>query len=553
MTLSRGGTTKLAPMRGKRLRSGGVAVIAAVCLLLSAGGAGGAGPQLLRGSFGSFPDYMDPQLSYTAEGWTAMYDVYIPLLTYRHANGEAGSEVIPGLARSLPRISRDGRTYTLFLRKGLRYSNGRPVQASDFEYAVKRMFRLGSGGYPFYLGIVGAWRYLRHESRGISGIVSDDGTGKIVIHLERPQSSFTQLLALMFVAPVPQGTPMQDLSLQPPPATGPYAITSSEPGLGWSYARNPAWLPDNANLMPQLPSGHFSEIKIDVLHNALTQVREVERGELDWMQNPAPSSLIGSLKKRFGGSQFRIDPTLSTYYFWMNTTRPPFDDVRVRRAVNYAIDRRALARIYSGQISPGQQILPPGMPGYRKLDLYPFTVARAKAMIKAAHPTDRNITVWTDTESPNDEAAEYYVGVLRDLGFKTHLKVVNADNYFTVIGNAATPNLDTGWSDWFEDFPHPNDFFQPMLDGTSILPVNNGNFARIDVPSLNRKIARLARRRGPIPAAQYAALDRSYTKLAPWAPYGTRTLTTFVSKRIDLSKVVFNSSFFADLASFQLR
>ena len=104
---------------------------------------------ILNGTYASFPDYMDPHLSYTAEGWSAMGDVYIPLLTYKHAEGDEGSEVIPGLAKDLPEISKDGKTYTLFLRPGLKYSDGSPVKASDFRFAVERMIQLNSGGSPF--------------------------------------------------------------------------------------------------------------------------------------------------------------------------------------------------------------------------------------------------------------------------------------------------------------------------------------------------------------------------------------------------------------------
>ncbi len=119
-----------------------------------------------------------------------------------------------------------------------------------------------------------------------------------------------------------------------------------------------------------------------------------------------------------------------------------------------------------------------------------------------------DITVWTDTESPNNEAGEYYEGVLKELGFNTKLKIINADNYFTVIGNQSTPDLDTGWSDWFEDYPHPNDFFQPLLAGESILQTNNGNFANIDEPALNKEIAKLGEEQlGPEQEAAYAELD----------------------------------------------
>ena len=90
----------------------------------------------------------------------------------------------------------------------------------------------------------------------------------------------------------------------------------------------------------------------------------------------------------------------------MNTTKPPFNDLKVRQAVNYAVDPAALERIYAGQLAGTQQILPPGMPGYKKFELYPHNMAKAKALIKEANPSDTNITVWTDNESPNNEAGE---------------------------------------------------------------------------------------------------------------------------------------------------
>lgn len=533
--------------------------VAAACLSLSAALAGADQPapnteaSVLRATYASFPDYMDPQLSYTQEGWTAMYNTYVPLLTYRHAGGKAGSEVIPGLAENLPKITDGGRTYTLFLRRGLRYSNGEPVRASDFEFAVERMFRLYSGGFPFYTSIVGAIDFLQKKRSGISGIVTDNRTGKIVIRLQQPRGTFTQELALMFVAPVPPSTPMRAASSHPPPATGPYAITRSQPGVGWSYSRNPAW-EQNGKLMPQLPGGHVDVIEVEVLRNPEKQVEEVERGSFDWMQNPPSIRRYDEIARKYRGTQFRSSNTLSTYYFWMNTRKPPFDDLRVRRAVNYAVDAAALRRIYAGQLTPTHQILPPGMPGYRRFDLYPHDLAKARRLIAEAHPEDRRITVWTDTESPNAEAGMYYAGVLRKLGFHVRLKVLSAFNYFSVIGNTSTPNLDTGWGNWFEDYPHPDDWFQPLLAGSSILQRNNGNFAQIDAPALNRKIAGL-RSRPLDPGAEhrYAALDRSYMKLAPWVPYGTYALSTFVSERVDLGKVIYNPTFGPDLTSFQFK
>jgi peptide/nickel transport system substrate-binding protein len=519
----------------------------------SASGGGQKGG-ILDGTYGSFPDYMDPALSYTAEGWNAMAEVYLPLLTYKHAGGKEGSEVIPGLAQELPKISNGGKTYTLFLRPGLRYSDGTPVRASDFPYSVERMIKLNSPGAPFYLTIDGAEKFAETKRGPIPGIETDDKSGKIVINLEGPRGTFVNELGLLFVAMLPKGTPVEDLSADPPPATGPYMITKSQPGKGWEYKRNPYWAKANGQAMPDLPGGVVDGAKITVVRNEQSQVADVEQGVYDWMQNPPPSSLYAEVKEKFDGSQFRVEPAISTYFFWMNTKEPPFDDVKVRQAVNFAVDPRALERIYAGQLVASHQVLPPGMPGYEAFDLYPHNMAKAEELMDEAKPSDMDVTVWTDSESPNNEAGEYFNEVLKELGFNTTFKALNADNYTTVIGNLSTPNLDAGWGNWFQDYPHPNDFFQLLLAGESIQPTNNYNFAQFDDPAINEKIAKLATEQlGPQQEEAYSKLDREVMEQAPWAPFGTRTLTTFVSDEIDLDSVVFNPTWGQYLTSFEYK
>jgi len=532
------------------------AAVIAVGLASCGGGSDSSGKEggTLNATYASFPDYLDPALSYTAEGWTAMYDTYIPLLTYKHANGQAGSEVEPGLAKEMPKISDGEKTYTLFLRPGLKYSDGTPVKASDFTYAVERLFKVDSGASPFYTAIVGAEKFAETKTGGIPGIETNDKTGEIVIHLTKPRGTFTNELGLMFVAPVPQGTPNKNLSTEPPPATGPYVITKADPGKGWSYERNPYWEKANGPAMPNYPAGHMDKINVTIIRNPSTQVNDVEQGKFDWMQTQPPPDRLPEVKAKYEGSQFRVEKTISNYYFWMNVTKPPFDDLKVRQAVNYAVDPAALERIYVGSLVGSQQILPAGMPGYEKFELYPHNLAKAKQLIKEANPSDMDVTVWGDNEAENEAAVTYYNDVLQQLGFKTSLKIINADNYFTVIGNQTTPELDTGWSDWFQDYPHPNDFFQPLISGESILPTNNANLAEIDVPEFNEKISRLGEvPLGPKEEGEYAQLDREVMEQAPWAPYGNRAVSTFVSSAIDLDKVIFNLTFGQALTSFQFK
>lgn len=541
--------------RGKAITKFWPAVALALALWLTAVPAAGAASapaqRAFQGAYTSFPDYLDPQLAYTSEGWTAMYDTYIPLLTYRHAEGKAGSEVIPGLATALPQITDGGLTYTLFLRPGLKYSNGRPVHASDFKFTIERLFRVYSGGSPFYTGIVGAKRFAQKKSAHISGITTNDGSGKIVIHLVKPQNDFNSLLALLFAAPVPSSTPMRDQSSSPPPATGPYAITESKFGRGWSYARNPAWKKNGA-LMPEIPGGHVGRIEISVIPDQSLQVRELKRGNLDWLFDPPPTHFLPELEAGGGGVQLRVEPTISTYYFWLNTSKAPFDDLKVRQAVEYAVDPRRLSLIYSGQLAPTDQILPPDMPGYEQFDLYPYNLETARRLIREAAPKDRTITVWTDNEPPNDDAGLYYKLALQKLGFHVTLEVINPDNYFFKIGNPRTTNLDTGFSAWFEDFPHPNDFFQPLLAQKPTGSFTN-NFSRFVDPTLNAEVKALERRPGPIDEPAYAALDRRFMEQAPIVPFGTRTLTAAFSRRVDLNSFIWNPTFESDFTSFQFK
>lgn len=530
------------------------AAVAVFGLVACGSGSSGGGKEggILNVTYSSFPDHMDPQLSYTAEGWTAMGEVYIPLLTYSHAEGKAGTKIVPGLAKAMPKISDDGKTYTLFLRPGLKYSDGSPVKASDFPYAIERMLKLTSSGSPFYTTIVGAEKFAETKTGGIPGIKADDKSGEIQIELEAPRSTFVDELALLFAAPVPQGTPVEDLSADPAPATGPYMITKSQPGKGWEYKHNPYWAKANSKAMPDYPSGHVDGAKVTVIRNDETQVNDIEQGKFDWMQNPPPASSYTRVKEKYEGTQFKEHSTISTYYFWMNQKKAPFDDLKVRQAVNYAVDPAALERIYSGTLVGTQQILPPGMPGYEKFELYPHDMAKAKKMIEEADPADMDITVWTDDESPNKEAGEYYEGLLGELGFNTELKVLNADNYYAVIGNENTPDLDTGWFDWFQDYPHPNDFFQPLLSGESISPTNNSNFSQTDEPELTREIAKLNEEQlGPEQEERYAGLDKNLMEVAPWAPYGNRTIPTFVSSAINLDNIIWNPTFFEYLTSFE--
>jgi peptide/nickel transport system substrate-binding protein len=551
-------------LRTKTLALTGMAAALACALTLSAcgsssstggsEGSGGSDGGTLKATIGSFPDYLDPGLGLSVESLNSFYNTYIPLLTYAHADGKAGGKVVPGLATAMPKVSDGGRTYELTLAKGLHYSNGEPVKASDFPATIERVFELNSPGSPFYEDIVGAEQFAKTKQGGIPGIEANDKTGAITIHLVKPRGTFENELALPTAAPLPAKTAAEDLTLRPPPATGPYVITAAKAGRGWDFGRNPQWAKSNAKLVPTVPGGHVDKIEFDVLRNPSTQVNDIESGRFDWMFNAPAADRYAEVKENFEGTQFEVNAAPGTYFFWLNTTHPPFGDVKVRQAVVTAVDARVLERVYAGQLLGTQQVLPPGMPGYEKLNLYPHSLAKAKELLAAANPSDRAITVWGDNESPNNEAVEYYGGVLEELGFEVTLKIINSDNYFTVIGNDSTADLDTGFAAWFAEYPNPNAFFQPMLTEGSLAPTNATNLARFADPGISAKIERLATEPlGPEQEAEYAQVDKEVMEQAPLVPYGNATAPTFVSSAIDLEAVIFNPTFSQDLTSFQFR
>jgi peptide/nickel transport system substrate-binding protein len=541
--------------RGRALVAAALIAVTALAVV-GCGSSGESSPDssTLQVTYASFPDYLDPSLSYSIEGLSAMWETYVPLLTYAHADGAAGTKVIPGLARAMPKITDGGRTYTLVLRKGLRYSDGTPVRASDFRATIERVLAMNSSSSPFFTDIVGAERFAKVKRGGITGIKTDDASGRIVIHLVKPRSTFTNELALLAAAPLPADTKHKDLSENPPPGTGPYAIVAAKVGRYWEYRRNPEWAKTDGPLMPQIPDGHYGAIDVQVISNPETAVNDVVRGKIDWMEEPPPPDRYEELTDRFEGTQLLVTPQIDVYYFWMNVRKPPFDNLQVRRAVNYAVDPAALERIYGGQMKSTQQVLPDAMPGHRPLHLYPHDLAKAREMIAAADPSERKVTVWTDDYGPNKQAGEYYEGVLKEIGLQPTLKVIPAANYTTIIGNESTPDLDTGWGDWYMDYPHPNDYFQPQLSGENILPTASSNYSRFDDPAINHQIAKLgAETLGPRQEAAYAQLDRAVMKQAPWAPFGTTEMITFVSSDIDLDKLVVSPVYGQDLATFAPR
>ena len=483
---------------------------------------------------------LDPALGFNILSNAVLTQVYTPLLTYKRVEGAEGTTLIPGLAEQLPKVSSDETTYSLRLRPGLVYANGRPVKASDFEHALRRVLNLASPGAFLYERIVGAVEY---EKRGepeadIEGIETDDRTRRITIRLERPYAAFDHLLALPFAAPVPAATPFRNATQQPPPGTGPFTITESEPEREFVMERNPEF---KSLGIEGVPAARLDRITTRVNLEKPKQAQDVLSGKLDYMSDSPPPDMLPTVKER-AGDRYERNPTTNTNWFFLNGRLPPFDDPRVREAVNYGVDRAALGRLYAGDLQVGCSFLPPGMPGYDKeLDTSgcpfgdpsePPDLARARALIRAADAAGAKVTVWGYSQSPQDDVVQAYTEMLNEIGLDAEPRLVDFQIWRATIGNEKT-KAQTGIDGWSQVFPHPLAYFS-LVDGDAIRSTSNKNTSNINDPHINHELDRLERELNiDAVADDWAELNRYMVGKGYLVPFGHRRRGTFVSDRID--------------------
>ena len=497
-------------------------------------------------------DYLDPGLSDTTEGWGVMWNVYLPLIGYAHVNGSSGATLVPYLAMSLPHISPNGRTYTLRLRRGLRYSNGAPVKASDFKRTIERDFVLDSAGAGFFRNIVGATRFAKRQKGEIRGIVTNNLQRTIVIHLIAPEGDFENVLASEFAAPVPSNAPRADMSLHPLPATGPYEIQSYTPHSRIVEVRNPHF--QAFRFDGNVPAGNPDRVTWGIVPTAATALRLVLSGKDDWMSYwPIPSKRLAGIEKRYP-TRFRVFASPNLAYFFMDTRVAPFDKRAVRQAVNFAISRKYLVHLAGGLAHATENILPPVYPSYRAHHLYRYDLRKARRLVRESGMRGTRVTVWNHDVPADLPFTEYLVSVLDKIGFRAHQKVLTASDYWSTLSESST-QAQIGFADWFQDYPHPLDWFGVLLNGRQTTSAHNDNYANFDVPWVDREIDSLTREPKLTPSIdrRWAELDRKVMQLAPWAPFLNREQVDFFSGRVRLRCYVNNVLYGFDYASICVR
>jgi len=477
------------------------------------------------------PDYFDPGLSYTVTGWQIMQHVYLGLVGYKWTAGPAGATIVPALATGLPQVSADGKDYKFTLRKGLKYSDGSPVKASDFRASIERLYKVSSPGVGFFSQIVGADQFSKTKTGHITGITTNDKTGSVEIKLTSPRGDFLQILGIPFAAIIPAKTPPSDQSTKGIPANGPYMISSYKPNRTFTVVRNPNYQPVSG-----IPKGNPDKVEGTILSEDTAALQSVLGGKSDYDFRTIPTDRLPEVQQKYK-DQLRLYTPANTYYLAMNTRVKPFDKLSARQAVNYAIDRSAMVQLFGGLGRTTQNFLPPTYPQYQKIDTYKTNLAKARALVKASGTAGMKVTVWGLNEAPSQPTVEYVADVLTKIGWKATPKLLAHDVYFTTIGNQKT-KAQIMYTDWYQDYPHPLDWFDVLLNGNRITETHNNNVSNADFPAANALIERLKKqpKLNDQVNQQWASLDRDYVvKYSAVAPYLNIEGTDFFSDKVDLS------------------
>jgi YVTN family beta-propeller protein len=456
------------------------------------------------------------------------------LVTYRRVDGAAGATLAGGLATEVPEPSADGRAYVFTLRPGVRYADGRAVQPDDFRNSLERFLRVTGDRFPpFYDSIAGArrCRELPRRCDLSAGIRTDRRARTVTIHLVRPDAELLHKLTLPFAFVVPPDTPLRTVGDEPPPGTGPYRFADWDADRGGTLVRNAHFRPSPHGR----PAGFADRIEVAVLPS-----RAIERaigdvtagaGDVTVLASPFAAAVrrerLAPLTAQAPG-QLHSGSAATVEYMFLNVARPPFDDIRVRRALNDAVDRARVVDLVGGPelATPSCQIVPVGFPGYEPYCPYGSRAGpdpeRARRLVVAAGAAGERVVV--SVPEFRARLGRYFVAVLKQLGLRASLRVREIGDHFAAV-NDPRSRVQIGYFNWSPDYFGPSSYIEP-------------NFACASNPShlCDGRLTRLTARARAVSGAEalglWAAADRRIVDVAAAVPLTNRRALVLVSKRV---------------------
>ena len=472
--------------------------------------------------------YLDP-----ARGWdggvNAFYRLMYRGLTMQTAgDAEDPNAIVADLATGLGEPSEDGLTWTYTLKDDIFFDNGDPITSTEVKFGISRAWDPQIGiGSPYLKNVIDAPE--GYEGPYVTGdlpTIETPDEKTIVFHLKAPYPEFDNVLAQANAVPFPEGSGAGDEFIKDVIASGPYTLDSYTPGSSIKLVRNEYWEPDSDDVRKGYPDAWDFEIGIDP---ATIDERMIAGQGSD--QNAIASKISSASLARIQTPELQeraiTAPAYCTTYMGLNTTKEPFDDVLVRQAVNYAIDRSSVQNASGGtQLADiATTIIPPTVTGHKDFDLYPSEgnagdPEKAKELLaEAGHEDGVSFTLDIRTNPVAQAQAEAVQESLAKANIEVKLNVIDASIFYETI---ATPSQQhdaaiTGWCpDWASS---ASTFIPPLFDGRNIVDRGNQNLAQFDDDAVNARIDEImAMGATPEAAEAWGELDEQIMESAPIAP-----------------------------------
>lgn len=491
---------------------------------------------------------MDPASEYYSIGWGLLRVMNRNLLTYKSVPAPEGNELVPDIASAQPQASEDGLTWTYTLKPNIKFSPpiNRAVVCDDFKAAFERMFGpAGEAGYTFYYSIIeGADNFK--PGGDLTGVqCQDDQT--LVFTLTEPAGDFPYRTAMPATAPIPaaenaaEGHEKNWGRLMP--TTGPYMWLGEDqvdfsdpaaakpaegyqPNRSMTLVRNPNWDPATDDVR----NAYVDEIQVKIGGETEDLMNKVKQGDLDVVEDGVvPSQILAEFKNDPTRQNFvSIHTSDVTRYLWMNTTLPPFNDVHVRKAVNYVVNKDALRRIRGGP-EYGEiagHIVPPSMSGALPASYDPYAtpghrgdVNKAKAEMKLSKydsnkdgvcdlPECKNVFWVTDSGDPYPDQTVSLQKDLQQIGITGRVRALDRGTMYNFYSTPAKKVQFGNGAAWGKDYADPLTFIDPLFNGANIQETGNVNYSELNDPTLNEKIGECKRLTGAERGTCWAEADR---------------------------------------------
>jgi peptide/nickel transport system substrate-binding protein len=537
-------------MARKHFRLGGVGVVVAALALAacsstsssSPSGSGSTSPSggppkpgvavgTLTGAMASGGiDTLDPNRWYFAVTWGLAAGLCTTLV--RYADTPAVS-IIPGIA-NLPVVTDHGLDWTFTMRPGARFSDGQPITTADIKYTFMRLMNpaIDTGTGIYFQNVIGAPAYLNGKSKAIPGIVTTAKT--ISFHLSSPDGAFLYKAALPTSCPVPVGTPMKPIvngSLEEKYSSGPFKIESYEPSRQLVMVFNKNY---DQSLGER---GHVAKIVLTIGDQATEATLQIMAGQLDFDLSNLPTADIIKISTNAAlASQVYQSPLPAITYLFLNYQVPPFNNVDVRKAINYAVNRTAVLAQWGGPLAGAvtDQIIPPGLPSYKKYTIYPNTpsLPMAKKLMKESGvKTPFTTQLRTQNDAPGFmNMAQVIQADLKPIGI--NVQIVGSPNSvnYSYISNPKA-HVPMGIQPWGLDFPDAEAVVNAQVDPGN--PEQPAQMSRWTDPAFVPAYSHAVAQTGAARNAAYEALDYAVmSQQAPIAPLFNPRWYDFVSKRL---------------------